>query len=109
VEGLCYPLHRPTDYSWQMWELCLLTGTVPSRHMIEASMVLDHLSVRFKTLRNSDPFLVLTVCVPCRPNLLWRTLPSSAELIWCLSNHDIYAFSHGGVAMSGGDGTHTSS
>jgi hypothetical protein len=47
---------------------------------------------------------VLTAWVPCGPDLLWRTPPLSGELIRCQSNHDIYACSHGGVAMSGGDG-----
>jgi hypothetical protein len=30
---------------------------------------------------------------------LWRTPPSLDELILCQSNHDIYAYSCGGVAI----------
>jgi hypothetical protein len=53
--------------------------------------------------------MVFTIRVPCELNDLWRTPPSSGELIRCESNHDIYACSHGGVAMSRGNGTEISS
>jgi hypothetical protein len=53
--------------------------------------------------------LVLTDWVPCEPDLSWRTLPSSGELIRCQSNYDVCACSRGGVAMSGGDGRDISS
>jgi hypothetical protein len=37
------------------------------------------------------------------PGLLWRTPPSSDEPIRCQDNHDVYACSHGGIAMLGSD------
>jgi hypothetical protein len=52
---------------------------------------------------------VLTVQVPGGPDLLWRTPPLSGELIRCQSDHGDYACSHGGVAMSCGDGMDSSS
>jgi hypothetical protein len=53
--------------------------------------------------------LVLTVQIPCGPDLSWRTLPLSGELIRCQSNDDVYEYSRGGVAISGGDGADISS
>jgi hypothetical protein len=46
---------------------------------------------------------VLTVQVPFGLDLWWKIPPLSGELIRCQSNHDVYACSRGGVAMSGGD------
>jgi hypothetical protein len=46
---------------------------------------------------------VLTVWVSGGSDLLWRTLPLSGEFIRCQSDHGDYAYSHGGVVMSGGD------
>jgi hypothetical protein len=51
---------------------------------------------------------VLTVQVPGGLDLVWRTLPLSGELIRCESYHADYVYSHGGVAMSGGDSTDSS-
>jgi hypothetical protein len=65
-------------------------------------MALDHLS-------EGCSILASTVRVICRPDLLCGIPPLAGKLIWCQGNHDIYECSHGGVPMSGGDGTHTSS
>jgi hypothetical protein len=47
---------------------------------------------------------VLTLRVLGGLVLLCRTLPLLDELIRCQSDHDDYVCSHGGVAMSAGDG-----
>jgi hypothetical protein len=69
-------------------------------------MALACLSKGSKALKKGDPFWRRPLC---GPDLLWGTPPSSGELIWCQGNHDIYACSRGGVAMSGDDGMDTSS
>jgi uncharacterized membrane protein len=42
--GAMLPLHRPMDYRWQTWEQCLLTGVVPSCHIVEVGVTLYRLS-----------------------------------------------------------------
>jgi hypothetical protein len=51
---------------------------------------------------------VLTIWVSGGPDLLWRTLFLSSELILYQSDHDDYAYSRGEVAMLGGDGINSS-
>jgi hypothetical protein len=46
---------------------------------------------------------MFTVWVPGGHDHLWRTPPSSGELIQCQNDHADYACSRGGVAMSGRD------
>jgi hypothetical protein len=48
---------------------------------------------------------VLIVRVSGEPDLLWRTPSLSDEFIRCQSDHDDYVYSRDGVALSGGDGT----
>jgi hypothetical protein len=71
-------------------------------------VALDHLFGGCKTPGKGYLLGVLTIRVLGGPNLLWRTLPVSGELIRCQSDHEDYACSHGGVAMSSGNGTDTS-
>jgi hypothetical protein len=51
---------------------------------------------------------VLIVRVSGEPDLLWRTSFLSGEFIRCQSDHSDYVYSRDGVALSGGDGTDSS-
>jgi hypothetical protein len=41
VEGLCWRLHRPMNCSWQVRAHSLLTGIVPSCHIVHTDAALD--------------------------------------------------------------------
>jgi hypothetical protein len=51
---------------------------------------------------------MLTVRVPGGSDLVWRTPSLPGEFIRCQSYHGDYVCSHGGVAISGGDGMDSS-
>jgi hypothetical protein len=75
VDGLACSLHRPTACGWQTRGLCCLTGVVPSHHSTVGCGPFLGVRSPWTWIFN----VVLTVQVPVRPNLIWR----SSSLLGC--------------------------
>jgi hypothetical protein len=69
LDGPACLLHRPTVCGWQTWVQCSLTGPARSHHVI----VVGGAFLRGARPTRKDITMVLTIRVPERPNLTWRS------------------------------------
>jgi hypothetical protein len=84
VDRVACSLHRPTVCGWQTRYLCCLTGVVTSHRPTVGGGP-------FPVVRSPWAWIfdvVLTIWIPVRPNLIWRSMPLSgrdylmSELSW---------------------------